>query len=386
MLSAADIAFGFPYGPSSNGIRRSYTNGSPLSTLENAITPALERGHCCVSFSGGIDSSLVLAVATATARRIGADDPIPLTWQFAAGAAAYESDWQESIVAALGLADWQRLTPADLDLTGPLATSVLAQHGLMYPANAFLHTPLIDIARGGTLLTGVGGDQILGLWRGRDICDVLAGRRAPRARDPLSAAFRACPRGVRTELGKRLRPGPVQPWLTAPGQRELEVRAAAERFGDPTFWASHLRWRSARRDGQLMIRTLRTLGDAARVPVLSPLFDDGFVASLAAAGGRLGAGDRLATVARFLGPVIPDVARTRRTKALFREVFWREHSLTLAREFAEELSSGSQLDNPFVDPAGLAAEWRSERPSTLTGMLLQQRWLARTRSPEKMQG
>ena len=40
---------------------------------------ALRRPPCLVSFSGGLDSSALLAVATAVARREGLDDPVPAT-------------------------------------------------------------------------------------------------------------------------------------------------------------------------------------------------------------------------------------------------------------------------------------------------------------------
>jgi asparagine synthase (glutamine-hydrolysing) len=66
-------------------------------------------------------------------------------------------------VRALPVTDWIRL-PADddLDFVGPVATDVLRRHGLLHPANAYFHAPLLREAAGGTLLTGVGGDQVLG--------------------------------------------------------------------------------------------------------------------------------------------------------------------------------------------------------------------------------
>ncbi len=50
--------------------------------LELAVRPALERAPCLVSFSGGRDSSAVLAVATRVARRHGLPPPVPATNRF----------------------------------------------------------------------------------------------------------------------------------------------------------------------------------------------------------------------------------------------------------------------------------------------------------------
>jgi asparagine synthase (glutamine-hydrolysing) len=47
-----------------------------------AIEPALASGKCLVAFSGGRESSWVLAVATEAARSHGYADPIPVTLRF----------------------------------------------------------------------------------------------------------------------------------------------------------------------------------------------------------------------------------------------------------------------------------------------------------------
>ena len=52
---------------------------TPLAALEEAILPALRRPPCLVSFSGGRDSSCVLAAATRAARREGLQPPVPVT-------------------------------------------------------------------------------------------------------------------------------------------------------------------------------------------------------------------------------------------------------------------------------------------------------------------
>ena len=62
-----ELAAGRMFGedPEAPGIAHVELRGTtPLSALEEAILPALEREPCLVSFSGGRDSSAVLAVAT----------------------------------------------------------------------------------------------------------------------------------------------------------------------------------------------------------------------------------------------------------------------------------------------------------------------------------
>src|SRR5687768_3761316 len=77
-----------------------------LAALERACLPALERGRCCVSFSGGRDSSIVLATATRVARREGLPLPLPVTNRFPLAGHTDESHWQELVVRHLGLDDW----------------------------------------------------------------------------------------------------------------------------------------------------------------------------------------------------------------------------------------------------------------------------------------
>jgi Asparagine synthase len=148
------------------GVAWSAPAAAPVTGLEEVAVRALRRPPCLVSFSGGHDSSLILAAATRAARREGLPAPVPVTWQVRDAPGAEESAWQEAVVRALRVADWVRLPAGDdLDFVGPVATGVLRRHGLLHPANAYFHAPLPKEAAGGTLLTGVGGDQVLGRLR-----------------------------------------------------------------------------------------------------------------------------------------------------------------------------------------------------------------------------
>ena len=64
-LAPLEVATGLVLGvdPKSEVLRQGEaTTGSALRSFENAVLPALCRAPCLVSFSGGRDSSAVLAV------------------------------------------------------------------------------------------------------------------------------------------------------------------------------------------------------------------------------------------------------------------------------------------------------------------------------------
>src|SRR3954449_3740377 len=81
----------------------------PRTALEQALVPALRRAPCIVSFSGGRDSSALLAVATRLARRECLPAPIPATLRFPDADLSDEAEWQDALVRRLGCTDWIRL-------------------------------------------------------------------------------------------------------------------------------------------------------------------------------------------------------------------------------------------------------------------------------------
>ncbi len=144
--------------PSASGIR------DPRRALEHVVRDALLRPPCGVAFSGGRDSSAVLAVATHVARRDGLPPPIPITKVFPLVPSAEEGSWQETVVRHLGLDDWQRVVIHDeLDLVGPLATANLIAHGVVWPPMIHGDVPVVELVRGGSVIDGEGGDEVLGV-------------------------------------------------------------------------------------------------------------------------------------------------------------------------------------------------------------------------------
>jgi hypothetical protein len=323
----------------------------PVAALERVLTRALQRPPCLVSFSGGHDSSLILAAAMRAARREQLPAPVPVTWRAADAPRADESARQEAVVHALQVGDWVRLPAGDdLDFVGPVAAAVLRRHGLLYPANAYFHAPLLREAAGGTLLTGVGGDQVLG--------------RLNRPRRPS-----ACPR----RADPALRFG----WLRTPAARRVRRGLRREHRARPVRYEHRAAWAGSRRDLELTRLSLALLGRDTGTDVVHPLLDPGFLSALCWSGiSPETAGGRAGLLSAVFGGAYPGAALAPRPKATFGEVFWRGHTRSLLAGW-----DGRGVNPAVVDPAALRREWNRPQPDLCTAMLAQQVWLATATGP-----
>jgi hypothetical protein len=222
---------------------------TPLAALEEAILPTLRRPPCLISFSGRRDSSSVLAAATRAARRAGLAMPVPVTLRVSNAPMAEEAEWQERVVRHLGLRGWEvrEVGGDEMDRLGPFSTAVLRRHGILYPPNTFLQVPLLEVARGGALLTGFGGDEVLATWAWRYHADLFSRRRRPTLRDARRLVYVASPAGVRRRWHARLNRSWDLPWLrprAAQIAAELAAGAVAEQ---PRSWRRWVDWFVRRR-------------------------------------------------------------------------------------------------------------------------------------------
>ena len=196
-MSALELATGFVYGgsvtTSLDAPDQDHELEDPVTALEREVLAALRQPPCLVSFSGGVDSSLVLSVATRVARREGLEEPVPATYRIDAPSAD-ESEFQDAVLAELGVKDRVVMDFSnELDVLGPYAQEALHRHGVMFPFNAHGHVPLLLAAAGGTLLTGVGGDELFSpSGRARPLW-VAARKVKWRSRNIMSLAFAALP-------------------------------------------------------------------------------------------------------------------------------------------------------------------------------------------------
>ncbi len=344
----------------------------PLQVLFDEAKALLQRGPCIVAFSGGRDSSAVLATMLHVARQDGFDDPVAVTARWPGVAAADESAWQEHVAGELGVRRWEILTPGtDFDLLGPLARQLLRDHGLLWPAPTAALMPMIEAAGDGVLVTGQGGDEIFGTWG-------LAGpwaraRKGRNLRSSLRAVVGAAlPRPVRwrRSLG---RAQPYQRWLTADAHAiQREVLATETLAVAPLWWPSYLREVSSERGLSLGTKTQMALCASRGGSFAAPLLAPDFLAALARWGGRLGLGERTAAMKAVFSPLLNDAILSRRSKATFGDVFWGPES----RQFAKNWD-GNGLDPRWVEADALRTAWLEPRPVYGAALPLQAAWLAR---------
>ena len=340
--------------------------------LEDVILDSLAAGRCLVSFSGGRDSSSVLAVAVTVARREGLPEPVPISLRFPGVASTVETEWQDLVVGHLGVKDWERIdVTAELDLLGDFACGLLRRHGLPWPPNAYIHVPMFRAARGGRLLTGFDGDGLLGAWRWKRAQAVLARWTRPAPRDAMRVALALAPVPLR-QMALRYRPLPPVTWLRPAAQRDFSRLWTAETAAEPRRWDVRLAWYRGRRYLHLAQHSLGLAASGEGAEVRHPLADPSFIAALAAEGGAAGWGDRTAMMAALFGDLLPPALIARRGKAEFGRAVWRER----ARTFAEHWDGTTGVDTDLVDPEALRAVWRTENPVFGSITPLYAAWLA----------
>jgi asparagine synthase (glutamine-hydrolysing) len=341
------------------------------SALEAFMAAHLVSDPCVVSFSGGRDSSAVLALATHVARREGLPLPVPVTFRFPDSPMTYETDWQEHVIAHLGLEHWERMDLTDeLDLLGDIAKTCLRAVGPTSPANVYLHVPVFRVARGGTVLTGLDGDGLFGDWKWCHAQQVLHGRVRPHPKDLVRVAFAMAPPSVRGATFRR-RMNYVPVWLSESGQRAFVDAMVGRAATEPRQWDRRLRWHAQNRALHLAVQSLDLVAALHDVRVAHPLLEPQFLAALAHEGGAAGLGDRTSAMRHLAGDLLPVETVERRGKAVFNEAVWREGARTFAAEW-----DGTGLDPELVDPDRLREVWLAEYPVFHSWSLLQLAWLS----------
>lgn len=346
---------------------------TPREALEEDLVNALERPPCLVSFSGGRDSSAVLALAAYVARREGLEPPIPITARFRDAPGMDESAWQELVVGHVGVRDWQQVDVEDeLDFLGPVSCSLLRQHGLLFPPSVSLLALLIERGGGSSMLTGVAGDSFFGGWRLARLGDAVA-RRARLAPYHLSAlAYAAAPRAIRAYHLRRSESG--LRWLRPQARRAALAGWTAGEAAEPIRWDRQVRWRARLRRMVVMARSIETVAETPGCEILNPFLGARFLAALAHAGGARGFGTRSVLMERLFGDLLPREVIERRDKATASASFFNGQSRRFAR-----LWEGEGIDQTLVDPDALRASWLEPAPDGRSTLLLQEAWLLQSR-------
>lgn len=374
-LTPLEIAAGwvFGQGPRLLPDRPEPTPKTPREVLEDVLLEAMSRPPFGIAFSGGRDSSLLLAVAAHVASRQGLPAPVPLTLRYPNAPASVEDDWQERVVRHIGLADWERVAIDDeLDLLGPVATAVRAKHGILWPAAAHTSVPLYERQRGGTLVTGEGGDEILGPRRGTAVVRMLTGTSRPgrtmlrHARDNLGPQF-----WRRRAVAAQVRVATDHDWLLPGAKAEIGRLVHQRLMNEPVSWWSGTTSLVEQRAWQVGTATRQALAGDHNVAVVDPLCDPRFLAALAVPAGRMGFTGRSAVTAMLADGLLPDAVTRRSDKAHFSEAVFNRQTRAFAKAW-----SGNGLDEDLVDPERLRVEWLSELPHAMTAMALQQASMA----------
>jgi Asparagine synthase len=351
--------------------RRSHTILDPIEALEGAIMPALLRPPCLVSFSGGLDSSLILSVALNLARREGLPEPIPATYRVLGATSGDEAEWQDSVAQELGVADSIVLTfTNELDVVGPFAIDVLRRHGVVFPFNAHGHLPLIREARGGSILTGAGGDELFSLPSRARTVWVVRGRAPLGRRDPLRIAFAGLPASLRTPFIRRRFPVSFR-WLTERANDRFKREWAAAAARQPARWDTSRRWLLRRRYLRILQETLALIGGDEGTSIHNPYLHPAVVESVAGAGGPLGWRTRNEAIAALFDSLVPTSVSGRTSKASGNEMFFSDHSKAFVARW-----DGQGINPDLVDAARLRQEWASSNPDPHTLSLIQTTWLA----------
>jgi hypothetical protein len=374
ILGGVELATAIVYG-TDNAIRPLEIDppvAPPRVVLESILLSALQKPPCVVGFSGGRDSSALLALAAHVARREGLEAPVATTNVFPGDVQAAEAEWQELLISHVGVTAWERLRfTHEMDVVGPVAAPLLKRFGPTFPFNGHFGLPSVSLASGGTYLTGIGGDELFEPNELTRLAIVLTGGLRPRLIDLRTSSRLLAPQRLRARHWRRLIP--AEPWLR-PEVNHIFLAELATSLAREHLWFSgqvlHDVWRDRARTAlqQTLGAFAATVGVTIRHPFQDPTFLRSVVAHAAHAG-RTGWHGRAAAMRHLFGDVLPVEVVRRTTKATFDSIFFNEHS----RIFAEEWD-GSGVDTGLVDVDRLRSAWLQPSVDPRSLSLLQSAW------------
>jgi asparagine synthase (glutamine-hydrolysing) len=371
ILTPLEIAGGIPLGmnPDAQPLP-DVADLAPLAAFEDVVRTALRRPPCVIPFSGGRDSAAVLAVAARIAREEKLDPPVAVTLQFEGGLGTDETEWQERVVVHCQVKDWIKLTVGDeIDFIGPLSRPLLLRYGVNHPASLPLFWLPLQYARGGSMLTGFGGDSVIGGWIRSHAAEVMAFRAFPRPSDSLMFGYALSPRFIRAVAMRMQLTRP--PWMRERAFREFNALRIAELSSRPVRRDRFLRWESRLRRSAFAESTFARLAADVDAQAFHPLHDRRFVAALARDLGARGGGDRTSIMRRVFAKDLPDNVLARPGKANFAVAYFRDYT----REFARRWD-GIGLDPELVDPEPLRKAWLEWIVDPRAALALQAAWIS----------
>jgi asparagine synthase (glutamine-hydrolysing) len=282
---------------------------------------------------------------------------------------AEEDEWQERVVRHLGLDDWVRLEIGEeLDCIGSRAQPMLLRHGNLWPANVHFHLPQLERAAGGSVLTGVGGDEVFSSSGWARARLVLAGSTRPEPRDALRLAAALAPAVVRRRVAQARNELELE-WLQPVAQREVIGGLAREAAAEPLRWRQRFNWLLGLRYLEVGTRSLEMLAGDWNVEMHHPLLDPVFVGTLVGLPSERRFAGRTEALTSLFGDLLPAGLESRISKAAFGETLWGGPSRAFVMDW-----DGSGVDAAIVDVDALRRRWKADgTPGPHT--LLQSLWL-----------
>lgn len=351
---------------------------TPLEAMEGVLRPLLGSGPVMVTFSGGRDSSALLATACALARREGLHSPVAVTLRYPGVPDTDESAWQERVARHVGVADWLRLDlqPDQAELLGAVPLGSLRRHGLLWPPLLHQLASWLPAVSGATVVTGEGGDEVLGPRRLTLLRRALREyRHHPthvRAQDLPIVLAPLAPSRLRQAAAQRKQAAVPTGWLQPAMAMELARRVAADEAAEPLSWRRAL-YR------HLHLRCLvhgeanrSLLGAEHGVRFVHPFLEPAVISALARHGGPMGYAGRTDAMRKIFGSLLPDEVSARTSKARFNQAVIGP----LSRGFLASWD-GEGVDRSVVDVDGLRAAWAAEVVPAGTMALAQAVWLHR---------
>lgn len=358
------------------------------SVLHDLVVAGLSRPPCVISFSGGRDSSALLAVTADAARKEGLPLPVAATFRYEGEPETEETEWQELVVRHVGVGDWEKLDIGNAhDVLSPAARELLLDEGLCFPASLSAKTVINTRAAGGTVMSGEGGDEIFGRRRSTVFKKVVKDPAMLRKRRGLrEAALYLGPQASRSYTWRRaLGNGLSSPlsYLKKDVFEGLIARLAAHQTSEPFDNSKSLAWHLRRK---LIVRhqeslTALALRDNARH--FDPFLDPRFVAAYARQVRPFGLLSRTHAMRFLFADMLPDSVLTRESKAVFNRAMLTD----VARDFALNWKGGG-INTDYVDVDALRAAWLSDWPPVQSFCLMQQAWLSENQgsAPDSPQG
>ncbi len=335
-----EFLFGYPLRPRRRVVLPRCRPGVPAAALVDVVATVLDPAQpTLVEFSGGVDSSLVLAAATVASRRAGQPDPIPVTYRYEAAPATDESAFQDLVVRWLGLREWRVFHLTDEhDVIGPPAIELLAEIGPILPGVLAGKAWSLAQLRGQSMLNGEGGDAILGERRITSSRMALRHfrhgqvRAAARARRTLARDLG--PRMVRTRLiAEDIRRQYGPPWLDERLRYELSMRSSPEDAAEPLDPRHYFEYYLSLPGVWVLQHNARHVRAHFGVTLHSPLMDPNFLAVLAATVPRLRWINRSELIARYFATLLPAEIVERRSKAEFSDAYFAAPTRRFARSW-----------------------------------------------------